>query len=275
MIALKMGISGAALAMVVSQFVSLIYVLSYYLAHNSYLKLNWRNFIPEGKIVKDIFAIGMSQVFMTFATAIAALTLVRMVSTYGGDDALSAFGIGQRILTFASMPSNVLSQAMQPILGFNYGSKRFRQALKSINLTVLISGGVGLAILALLVAIPGPIIRIFTSDPRLIAVSINASKIMFLGLPLYSIFNVGQMAFPSIGKVWPTMIISTIRPLLFLTPIALFLPHFIGINGVWTSFPGSDTLGFLLVLGFLIPLLRQFRKAIADQKLAAPALVPG
>ena len=92
---------------------------------------------------------------MTIATCISALTLVRIVNNYGGDDALSAFGIGQRILTFASMPSNVLSQAMQPILGFNYGAKKFRQALKSINLTVFISFGVGLAILAILVAIPG------------------------------------------------------------------------------------------------------------------------
>ena len=82
------------------------------------------------------------------------------------------------------------------------------------------------------------------------------------------------MVFPSIGKVWPTLVITTVRPMLFIIPIALILPRFIGINGVWTSFPGSDTLSFLLTLGFLIPLIIKFRKAAADRKPVIPVPVP-
>ena len=196
---------------------------------------------------------------------IAALSLVRMISQYGGDIALSAFGIGQRILVFSAMPSMVLGQAMQPILGFNYGAKRFRNAIKTITLSLSIAGGFGLAVLVLLVAFPEPIIRIFTSDPDLVVVATNAARLLFLSLPLFSIFNVGQMVFPSVGKVLPTLIVSTVPPLLFLAPLALLLPVYLGVNGVWLAFPGSDALGFILVLSFVIPLVKKFRKEDAEK----------
>jgi len=273
MIGFKMGIAGAAWAMIISQAVALIYVLTYYLTGSSYLKIRWRNFIPDMRVVKDIFAIGVSQFLKTIADGISAVILVKMVSHYGGDIGLSTFSIVQRVMMFSSTPSMVLGNAMQPILGFNYGAKRFRQALKSIKLALIISTVLGVAALIVLELIPGPIISIFTSDPVLIEACTLAFRLMFLGLPLFGFFAVAQLIFPSIGKAVPTFIISVLRPVLFIGPMALLLSYFFQMSGTWLTFPVADTLAFFLIMGFLIPLFRKFRKAAQAEALAELTVV--
>jgi putative MATE family efflux protein len=273
MIWLKMGISGAAFAMIISQGAALFYVLSYYISGSSYLKLRWRNFIVDTKVVRGIFAIGISQFVKSIVDGISGFVLVRMLTLYGGDSGLSAFSIVQRVMMFASMPSMVLGQAMQPILGFNYGAKRFRAALRSINLSLVISTILGTAALIVLLIFPAPIIRVFTTDPKLIESSTTAFRLMFLGMPVFGFFQVAQLVFPSIGKALPTFLISVLRPLCFITPFALILSHFFQITGTWLTFPASDTMALFLVLVFLIPLLRKFRKAAREETAPLPPLV--
>ena len=273
MIWLKMGISGAAFAMIISQATALFYVLSYYISGSSYLKLRWRNFLVDTKVVKDIFVIGVSQFLKSIVDCISGFILVRMFTLYGGDSGLSAFSIVQRVMMFASMPSMVLAQAMQPILGFNYGAKRFRAALRSINLSLVISTVMGAAALILLLIFPAPIIRIFTTDPKLIESSTLAFRLMFLGMPMFGFFNVAQLVFPSIGKALPTFLISVLRPLCFIGPFALILSHFFQVTGTWLTFPASDTMALFLVLAFLIPLLRKFRKAAREEAIQPPPAI--
>jgi putative MATE family efflux protein len=261
---LRMGISGAALAMVISQAVSVFYLLSYYLTGSSYLKIRWRNFIPDMKIVKDIFAIGMTQFAQAVAMTISSMIFIKMAINYGGDIALGAFGIIQRIMMFVSIPSMVLGQAMQPILGFNYGAKRYKLALKVIYLASIVTLVFSIFAFILLYTIPEPVIRIFTSDTQLVDGTVTAVKVIFIVLPLFSLYNIGQLIFPSIGKVVESFIISVSRPALFLAPLVLILPHIWGMSGVWLSFPGSDTLSFLLVVVLFIPLIKKFRKASTE-----------
>jgi putative MATE family efflux protein len=269
-IGLKMGISGAAFAMVISQGVSLLYVLSYYLVGKSYLKLYWRNFIPDIRVVRDIFAIGVSQFFKAVVDCLSATVIIKMVGQYGGDIGLSTFSILLRVMNFASMPGMVLGQAMQPMLGFNYGAKRFRQVLKATYYPLFTSAALSGVALLILLIIPGPIISLFTADTVLIASAISGSHIMFLGLIVFGFFSAGQMVFPSIGKAMSTFLVSVLRPLFLITPAALILPRFFGINGIWLTFPVTDTLSCLLVLGFLIPLLRKFQRAAKEEKLGEP-----
>jgi putative MATE family efflux protein len=266
MIGFKMGLAGAALAIVIAQGVGVAYLISYYLTGGSYLKLHWRNFIPERSVVKDIFTIGISQFLKSIVDCLSAFILVRVFSRYGGDVGLSAFSVVQRVMMFASMPSMVISQALQPVLGFNYGARRFRQALKSIKLATITSLILGAAALIVLMVFPGPIIRVFTSDAHLIESSRVAFRLMFLGMPFFGFFNVAQLVFPSTGKALPTFIISVLRPLCIIIPLSLVLPYFFQITGAWLIFPGTDTLSALLALVFLMPLIRKFRKSAGEQE---------
>jgi Na+-driven multidrug efflux pump len=117
---------------------------------------------------------------------------------------------------------------------------------------------------------PGPIIKVFTNDKQLIDECTHVTRIVFMALPLLGIYNVSQQAFPSIGKAAQTFIIAIVRPAVFLLPSVIILPHFWQLDGVWLSFPASDTLTFLLAAVLMIPLIRQFRKAAATANATTP-----
>jgi putative MATE family efflux protein len=261
---LDMGMTGAALAMLISMAIATLYGMSYYVTGSSYLKLRISNFIPDFSILKQILAIGVAQFAQTLATVIAVTILVRTASAYGGDLALASFGIIQRLLNFAITPGMIIGQGMQPILGFNYGAKRYHLALKVIRLASIMATIISALSFAVLYLFPETVIRAFTSDPQLIDETVHVMRLAFLALPLLGIFGVGQMVFPSIGKALQTFIIAIVRPAFFTIPLVLILPHFIGLDGVWLAFPASDTLIFLLVIVLLIPQIRQFRKAATE-----------
>ncbi len=264
-IALGMGMTGAALATVISQIIATIYGLSYYITGSSYLKLRISNFLPDFKILKSVFAIGTSQFAQTIAMTFSATILIKMASTYGGDLALASFGIIQRILYFSMMPGMVIGQAMQPILGYNFGAKRYHLALRTITLAGIAATVLSIVLFVFLYLVPEPIIRVFTSDEQLIKECVHVARIAFMALPLVGLFNVGQLVFPSIGKAAQSFIVAIARPAAFLLPLVIILPQFLGLNGVWVSFPSADVLSFLLVVVLLIPLIRQFRKASAGE----------
>jgi putative MATE family efflux protein len=263
----KMGMNGAALATVLSQVISVIYILSFYFSKSSYLKIKTANLYPDRNILKSIFAIGISQFAQSIANSLSAIFIIRMASGFGGDTALSAFGIIQRVMWFSSIPCMVLGQGMQPILGFNYGAKRYHQAIKVIKLATFISVACSTVAFIVLFIFPEPVIRIFTGDISLINATAFAARRVFLVLPLFGFFAVGQLVFPSVGKAKESFIIAITRPLVFITPLVLILPHFFQLDGVWLAFPGSDTLSFLLNIAMLIPLFREFRKAALNTTL--------
>jgi putative MATE family efflux protein len=269
-IPLKMGVLGAGLATIISQIVSMIYFFSYYLSGESYLKIRLRNLRLDFSILKQMLSIGVGVFVQTVAGSLSAMLLIRLVVNYGGDIALGAFGIIQRVTMFATMPAMVLGQGMQPILGFNYGAKRYHLAIRAIKMTVIISSSLSLLAFAVVYLIPAPIMSIFTDDPALIDSGIHISRLIFLSLPFMGLVMVGQMIFQAIGKALQTFILAIVRPVVFLVPLVFLMSHFWQLNGVFLAYPVSDILTLLLSVGLAIPVLRQFRKAIADGETTSP-----
>ncbi len=265
-IPLKMGVPGAALATIISQFVSMIYLFSYYLSGSSYLKIRLSNLVPDINILKPMFAIGIAGFVQTVAGSLSAMILIRMVISYGGDYALSAFGIIQRIMMFALMPGMVIGQGVQPILGFNYGAKRYSLALKAMAMAAITSTSLSTIAFFVLYFIPEPLIRIFSSDPELIATGAYAAKRIFLVMPIMGFVMMSTQIFQAIGKAMQAFITALVRPIVFLIPLVLILSHFFQLDGVWFSFPAADSLTFVLVIMLVIPIIRQFQKAAADEQ---------
>jgi putative MATE family efflux protein len=260
-IGLNMGVRGAALATVISQAIATIYALSYYTTGSGYLSFRTLNLKPDFKILKSIFAIGMGQFGQTIAMSLSAMFIIKMAATYGGDLALSSFGIIQRILYFAVTLGMTIGQGMQPVLGFNYGAKRYHLAIRAIVLASIAATVLSIITFLALYLAPEPIVRIFTSDEQLVTECVHVVKTVFFALPLVGFFNVGQMVFPSVGKALETVIIALARPAVFMIPLVITLPRFFQLDGVWLSFPGSDALSFLLVTAMLVPLIRRLRKS--------------
>ncbi len=268
---MKMEVKGAGLATLFAQICSVLFLLYYYISGRSYLKVRWINFLPDIKIMKEMLAIGVGAFVQMFAASFSAMILLNMVVRYGGDYALGAFGVAQRILMFAMMPAMVLSQGAQPILGFNYGAGRFGLALKSIKLAIGFSVAFGLIGFFVVYFTPEPIIRIFSDDPRLIAIGVEANRGMFLALPLIGPMMVGIMIFQAIGKARQAFFTAIGRPVLFMIPGTLILTHFLGLKGVWLAFPTADLLTLLLVILLLLPVLKEFREGAALET----KLIPG
>jgi putative MATE family efflux protein len=273
-IPLKMGVTGAAVATVISQIVATIYMMQYYWSGKSYLKIHLRNLLPDLSILRQMFAIGISQFMQTIGTSLSAMLLINSVVKYGGDIYLSAFGIIQRVMMFATMPAMVTGQAVQPILGFNYGAQRFGLALKALKIATMASTALSLIGFSILYTIPGPIIKIFNTDPALVEAGIHASRLVFWSMPLMGLVMVGATSFVSIGKAVQAFITAAARPVLFLIPAVLVLPRLLGLNGVFLSFPTADALTLVLTALLIIPVIRQFRKAAAEAKVKPSEPIP-
>ncbi len=267
------GVKGAALGTVIAQITALVIMSSYYLSGSSYLKIRARNLRPDFKIIKSIFTIGISGFVQTVAGSLSSVLLIREVVFYGGDVYLSAFGIVQRVMMFASMPAMVIGQGVQPILGFNYGAKRYSLALKALKIAAIASTTMSALACIVLYALPNPIMRIFTTDPELIAAGVRTSRLIFIGMPMMGFLMVGSSSFQSIGKAMQAFITALARPVLFLIPAVMILPHLIQLPGVFLSFPVSDVFSLILTIVMLVPVIKEFRRAAAAEKLAKPETV--
>ena len=260
-IPLDMGIKGAALATVIAQLISGAYLMYYYFSGKSFLKIHPGNLFPEWGVLKAIMAIGIASFARTMAVSLSIIIVNRMLVTYGGDYAVSAFSIINRIMMLALIPGIVIGQGLQPILGFNYGAKRYDRALKAIIIAIVTATISCTAVFMVLYFAPEPLILIFTTDNELIAMGSYAAKRVFLVLYLTGFLIVGSLVFQSIGKATQSFITAISRSFFFLIPLIFILPQFLGLDGVWLAFPIADVLTFLLTLILLIPQIRELRRS--------------
>jgi Na+-driven multidrug efflux pump len=266
-IPLQMGIKGAALATMLAHIISVAYFMSHYLLRKSFLRIHSRNLIIEWSILKSILAIGIASLARTMATSLSIILVNRTLVAYGGDLAVSTFGIINRIIMFAIMPGIVIGEGLQPILGFNYGAKRYGRALTAIKIAVAAATACCIGVFLVLHFVPEPFVRIFTTDNELIALGSYAAKRIFFASYLIGFIMVGSIVFQAIGKAVQSFITAIARAILFLIPLILTLPHFWQLDGIWLAFPITDALTFLLTLSLLIPQVRELKSSdLLNQK---------
>ena len=194
-IRLNLSVTGAAMGTVIAQTIVFIFLSYFYLSKNSYLKFSWANLRPDKTVLKPLFTIGVSSFVQTAAGSISALILIGRVEIYGGDIYLSAFGIIQRIMMFATMPAMVIGQGVQPILGFNYGARRHAATIKAFKLAAIWSTLFSSAAFLLLLLVPGSIVKIFSSDPALVAAGSHASRLAFWSTADYGLRHARHQLF--------------------------------------------------------------------------------
>jgi len=256
---LNMGIQGAAIATVISELLTTGLVIRYYLSGNSTLKIHVKNYLPDWKITREIMAIGFGALVMTAGGSFIQMLMNNLLRSYGGDMAIASFGMIHRSMTFFFIPIMSIGQGLQPLLGFSYGAGRFDRALKSIKLALIISTCFAVLAFFIVFLFAEPLMHIFTQDAELIAASSNAAKILFLVAYLIGFQMVGQTVFQSLGKAVATFLVTTSRQIIFLLPLIFILPNFWGLDGIWYSFPISDGLSFLLVVGLLFFTIRDLK----------------
>ncbi len=264
-IPLGMGVKGAALATLIAQLITSLYFLRYYLSGKSFLKVHLQNLVIKWDILKSILAIGISSFARTAAQSLAVIFVNRTLLAFGGDLAISSYGLIQRIMIFALMPSIVIGQGMQPILGFNYGAKRYDRALKVTKISIIAATSYSIIAFFALYFAPELFIRIFTTDSELIVLTAYAARHIFFAVYLIGFIIVGSIVFQAIGKAPQAFVTAVARPALFLLPLVFILPNYWQLDGAWLAFPITDALTSILVLVLLIPEMKMFRRSETNQ----------
>jgi len=244
--ALKMGVKGAALATILSQFISFIYVLKYLYSGNSSLKVKPHHLKPDKLILREIFAVGSSAFARQVAGSFLAIIINNSLKVYGGDSAITIYGIVNRLIMFLFMPLFGVIQGMQPIAGFNYGANKIDRVKEVVKLSIITT--TVLATFGTLIAelFPGFIMRMFGIEGALLADGIVALRIIVAMIPIIGLQVVGATLFQSIGKAIPSLVLSLSRQVLFFIPLVLILPRFFGVLGIWMTFPAADLLATIV-----------------------------
>lgn len=265
---LHLGVQGAAVATVVSQAVSAVYITRYFLSGHSTLRLRLRNLRLDWSVAVRVISVGFPSFVRMGAAGLMILIINRSLGTYGGDMSIAAFGIVNRSMVFLTMPLLAIAQGLQPILGFSYGAGRYDRALEVTKLSLGVASLFSAVSFVVLMAIPGTLMSVFTTDGALVSEGVYAARRIFLVYFLVGFQIVGSTVFQALGKVVKTLVTSTSRQLLFLVPLVLILPESLGTDGVWLAFPIADVLAFLLVCALILPQMREFRRRHRRQTLS-------
>ncbi len=257
---LDMGIQGAAIATILAQFLSLLWQLSVFNKPKELVHFQKGIYHLSKKIVKETLGIGMSPFLMNSCACIVVILINRGLGTYGGDLAIGAYGIANRIAFLFIMVVMGLNQGMQPIAGYNYGAQNYDRVLKVLRYTLI--GGTTVTTCGFLIGefFPELCVRMFTSDPDLISRSVDGMRLMLMVFPFVGAQMVTTNFFQSIGQAHKSIFLSLTRQLLFLIPLLIILPPLWGVKGVWLAMPISDAISCVVAGTLLTVQYKKFKK---------------
>ena len=253
------GIRGAAIATIVAQIISLMWQLWIFSSKEELLHFHRGIFRLKRKIVFDSLAIGMSPFLMNMAACFIVILINQGLKKYGGDLAIGAFGIVNRLVFIIVMIVMGLNQGMQPIAGYNFGAKQYERVTKTLKLTIIYATGVTTFGFIIGMLFSDTVVGIFTSDAELIELSAKGLRIVVMFFPIIGFQMVTANFFQSIGMASKAIFLSLTRQMVVLLPCLLILPRFFGAAGVWYSMPISDLLASLIAGTMLVWQFRKFR----------------
>lgn len=241
-----MGIRGAAWATVLSQTAALCWQWWLFSDRNELLHFDYSKFKIKKNIVRSIISVGISPFSMNACACIVVIFINNTLMQYGGDIAVGAFGIANRVAFVFVMITFGVCQGMQPIAGYNYGAQNYNRMFEVLRLSVI--SGVSICCVGFLTAmlLPRQVAGLFTTDEALISMSVTALRYAFATFCVIGSQIVITNFFQSIGKAKVSIFLSLSRQLVFLVPALAVLPKFIGLNGVWLAMPLSDSVATLM-----------------------------
>ena len=245
---LDWGMWGAGLATSISYASCGLFIFSFFLSKKSELKIIPKNFLIDTKIVKEIVALGGVTVVRQGAISVLMIVLNYSLFTFGGEIAISVYGIINRVMMFALSPVLGVSQGFLPVAGFNIGAQKKERVKETIKTAIAFGTVLGTIIFVGILIFKEEIIRIFTTDATLIADTPHALLIVFLVTPIVTMQLIGSAYFQAAGKAFPALVLTLLKQGIFLIPLAYFLPKYYGVAGVWWSFPISDVLSTIITI---------------------------
>jgi len=254
------GIRGAALATVLAQVIALSILMNHYSRKDSLLHFKKGIFGIRKGMPRNIISVGLAPFLMNIVNSLVIIIINRSFFEFGGDYAVGAYGIANRMVFLFIMIMFGFNQGMQPLVGFNYGAQQYKRVTDIFKLTLLCATCI--SVLAFIIAqfFPAAAVSLFTNDPTLARLTVEGLHIDLAVFPLVALPLVTSNFFQAIRKPGKAIFLSLTRQVIFLIPALLILPRFFGVTGVWASMPVSDAASFILAAILISKQIKEFRK---------------
>lgn len=256
---LKLGIRGAAYATILSQLMALVWQWKLFGNRKEFLHFDYGKFRVEMPIVRNIISIGISPFSMNACACLVVIFINNSLMKYGGDMAVGAYGIANRVAFIFVMVTMGVCQGMQPIAGYNYGAQNYNRMLEVLRLAVMAGTLVCAVGFVIAIFFPEPCVRLFTTDAELIEKSVVAMRYIMALFVIIGAQMVITNFFQSIGKAKVSIFLSLSRQLIFLVPAIAILPPLMGLDGVWLAMPLSDGVAAVMAYAMLWIYIRRLK----------------
>jgi putative MATE family efflux protein len=232
----NMGVKGAALATIISQGVTAILVVLFLISRKSNLRLSFKNFKPNKKIIFSIMALGISPFVMQSTEALIQIVFNNQIVKYGGEDYivyLNIMTIMLSVLQFMTLPVQGLTQGASPLISFNYGCNNMKRVKSAYKTLMIMSVSFTLLFYLIIFFLPKPIASIFNSDPLILEKVTPIMRIFFLGMSVFGLQLACQSSFMALGQSLISLSMAVLRKIIILIPLAFILPIYMGVNGIF------------------------------------------
>ena len=243
---LNMGVSGAALATVLSQLVSCVWVLKFLTGKKALLCIKKENMRPDWRLAREIMTLGLSGFIMQGTNCLVQVVCNATLKIYGGDLYVGIMTVINSAREILSLPVSGITSGAQPVLGYNYGAKAYDKVRQGIRFTAAL--GIIYTLLAWLLVLLSPhlLLSIFTEDTAMIEAGVGALRLYFFGFFFMAFQFTGQSAFTALGYSRHAIFFSLLRKAMIVAPLTILLPRLgLGVNGVFLAEPVSNAIGGL------------------------------
>jgi putative MATE family efflux protein len=243
---MHLGMYGAGLATAIAYASCGLFILFFFIAKKSELKIIPKNFGLDFSIVNEIIRLGGVSIARQGTISVLMIVLNYSLYTYGGEISISIFGIINRVMMFALFPIMGITQGFLPIAGYNYGAKKYDRVKETIQKAIVYGCVVAGFIYIMIIVFAKEIIGVFSTDANLLAATPRAMLLVFLASPIIAIQLIGSAYFQAAGKALPALFLTLLKQGFFLIPLAYILPMYYGVDGVWYSFAIGDILATII-----------------------------
>lgn len=258
----KMGVAGAAVATVIGQICGMLLAAYFNVKKNQDIRLRVRGFRPDWRIIGSIYAIGLPSVIMMAIGSVMTFLMNKILIVYHAahETAATAFGIYFKLNSFIFMPVFGMNNGVVPIIAYNYGAQNRARMVEAIKRSAVYASAIMVVGMALFLAIPGTLLNIFDASETMLSVGIPALRTICLSFWIAGACIALSGSFQALGKSLYSMVISIVRQLVFLVPIAYVLARYGAANGnsnlVWWCFPLAELASLAVTLAFFRRLYR-------------------
>nr|MDD6336551.1 MATE family efflux transporter [bacterium] len=260
----KMGVRGAALATILSQALSAAWVVGFLASNRSIIRIRLWHIRPSLGIMGSIAALGISPFIMQATESAICIVFTNGLQRYGGDLYVGSMTILQSVMQLMSIPIQGFTQGVQPIISFNFGAGKFDRVKQTIKITTIITVSASTVMCLAVACFPRAFGAIFTPDEQLLGLVGKVLPIFVAGMWIFGIQMSCQSAFLGLGQAKISLCIAVLRKVILLIPLAILLPRFYGVMGIYYAEPISDTLS-AVTAG--ITFLCSYKRILSQQSL--------